>query len=178
MLMRLSNMAIGLAVAGAGFAAIGLRSLASPLAIQIETQEVAIEDLAFTPPLPFASEPTTVSLERIVVAPNASMDETFSGPVLFYIEQGTLNVNVERNRVAIVQTDDQKQTRSDQKVRGGNIPAGYGVYSADGNPGRLQNVGSDDLVLLAVLFVPQPMDAGQAVVVSATAVAPAASPSP
>lgn len=148
------------------------------LAAQVESDGVVVEDLARTLPLPFASEPTTASLERIVLAAGASIDTDFAGPVLFYIEEGALYIDVERHQVAIVQTGDQKEVRGEQEIRQGNIPAGLGVYSADGNPGPLRNTGDGDLEMLAVLFVPQPNDTDGGVTISATAMAPAASPTP
>jgi hypothetical protein len=165
------------------FAAIGAgipmaTQLSGSLATQIETDGVVVEDLAKTLPLPFASEPTTASLERIVIAPGASIDTDFVGPVLFYIEEGALNIDVERHQVAIVQAGDQKAVRGEQKIKRGNIPAGFGIYSADGNPGPLRNNGDGDLEMLAVLFVPQPNYADGGVTISATAMAPVASPSP
>jgi hypothetical protein len=151
---------------------------AMPLSAQIESRAVTVEHLASTLPLPFAPEPTTAGLERIAVAPGASLDFVFAGPVLFYIEQGTLHVDTERHQLAIVQTGDQKMIRGDQKVRRGTIPAGFGVYSADGNPGAMQNVGDENLIMLAVLFVPQPTDDEGAETYEATAVAPRATPAP
>lgn len=43
-----------------------------------------------------------------------------------------------------------------RETRRDRIPAGYGLYVADGDPGPLVNVGEDDVVLLAVNFVAQP----------------------
>ena len=150
----------------------------NPLAAQVETRSVTVERLAATPPLPFALEPTTASLERIVVAPGASSETAFNGPVLLYVEEGTLKVDWDRHRLAIVQTGDQIAIRGEQKIRKGTIPAGYGVYSADGKPGPLLNVGDTNLKMLAVLFVPQPLYESEGETMSATAGPPSGSPTP
>jgi hypothetical protein len=149
-----------------------------PLAAQIETRLVTVERLAATPPLPFAPEPTTATLEQIVIAPGASSETVFSGPVLLYIEEGTLMVDWDRHRLGIVQTGDQKAIRGEPKIRKGTIPAGFGVYSADGKPGPLLNAGDTNLKMLAVLFVPQPLYESEAETISATAEPPSASPTP
>lgn len=148
------------------------------LAAQVESRSVTVERLASTPPLPFATEPTTATLERIVIAPGADSETTFAGPVLLYVEEGTLLVDWDRHRLAIVQTGDQVAIRGEQEIRKGVIPAGFGIYSADGNPGPLANSGETNLKLLAVLFVPQPIDEGDEITMSATAGPSAASPTP
>lgn len=148
------------------------------MAAQVESRSVTVERLATTPPLPFAIEPTTATLERIVIAPGADSETTFAGPVLLYVEEGTLKVDWDRHRLGIVQTGDQVSIRGEQKLRKGTIPAGFGVYSADGNPGPLANSGDTNLKLLAVLFVPQQLDQGDAITMSATAGPTAASPTP
>lgn len=147
------------------------------LAAQVESRSVTVERLATTPPLPFAIEPTTATLERIVIAPGADSETSFAGPVLLYVEEGTLQVDWDRHRLGIVQTGDQVAIRGEQKLRKGTVPAGFGVYSADGNPGPLVNGGDSNLKLLAVLFVPQPIDEEDGFTMSATA-GPAASPTP
>lgn len=148
------------------------------MAAQLQSRSVTVERLATTPPLPFALEPTTATLERIVIAPGADSETTFAGPVLLYVEEGTLHVDWDRHRLAIVQTGDQAAIRGEQRIRKGTIPAGFGVYSADGNPGPLANSGEMNLRLLAVLFVPQPNDEGDAITMSATAGPSAATPTP
>jgi hypothetical protein len=148
------------------------------LALQVETRLVTVERLAATPPLPFAVEPTTASLERIVIAPGASSETTFNGPVLLYIEEGALKVDWDRHKLGIVQTGDQIAIRGEQRIRKGTIPSGYGVYSADGQPGPLVNAGDTNLKMLAVLFVPQPLYESEGETMSATAGPPTESPTP
>jgi hypothetical protein len=97
---------------------------------------------------------------------------------LLYVEQGTLNVDYDRYRLVIVQTGDQKAIHGEGSVRDGNVPTGYGVYSEDGVTGPLVNSGQETLRLLAVLLVPQRLDANDTPVINEGSVAAAASPIP
>jgi hypothetical protein len=133
-------------------------ALAGPLAAQVEMDGVTIEDLAQTLPLPVTEAPTTATLQRIVMVPGATLERDYHGPVLFYVERGTLLVDPDRHRLAIIQSGDDSG-RVDRGIGRGKIPAGYGIYSVDGSPGRMQNSGDEELVMLAVLFVPQPSGA-------------------
>ncbi|MCC6315495.1 MAG: hypothetical protein IT337_15955 [Thermomicrobiales bacterium] len=165
----------GVLVSAASAIEIGQASL-----LQAPADGVSIERLAFTPPLPFAMEPTTASLDRIAIEAGSALNLPDIGPVLIYIEQGTLDFDLRQHPVSIVKAGGDSDKASQRKVGRGQIPAGYGVYSADGDLGAPKNSGGEDVVLLAVWFVAQLPEAGyESAGGAATAVTgPARSPAP
>lgn len=123
---------------------------------QDDAEAVDVERLAQTLDLPFAIVPTTATLQRIRIAPGAALDVVYRDPVLFYIDQGTVKVDLKDHQIAIVNATEQARPQNEREFRRGRIPAGYSLYVADGNAGSLLNVGEGDVVLLAVIFVAQP----------------------
>jgi hypothetical protein len=148
-------------------------SQVNALRAQEVAEGVTFDRLAETLPFPPATDPTTVSLNRITIEPHSVLDMRFLGPVILYIEQGTLNVDLEQHHLAISYSGDHADAAR-QRFRRGNIPQGYGVYSADGDTGPLRNNTEELVILLAVFVVPQP--AGNSETLSATAVVPVATP--
>jgi hypothetical protein len=112
--------------------------LSGSLTVQDERDGVTIADLAATLPLPCAATSTTAALQRIVMAPGATLERDYRGPVLFFIERGTVLVDLDRHQLAIVQSGGGSDGRMDRGVSRGKIPAGYGNYSADGSLGPMQ----------------------------------------
>jgi hypothetical protein len=113
-------------------------------------------DLTETGPLPGIPAGATAALRRITIEPGDVLDIGYLGPTLYYVEQGTLVVDAAHRRLAFVGSDSAGGKRGISIGRRGEVPAGVGVYAADGDLGPARNAGSDDLVILALLIVPQP----------------------
>ncbi|HET7093973.1 MAG TPA: hypothetical protein VFI22_10855, partial [Thermomicrobiales bacterium] len=113
-------------------------------------------DLFQTGPLPAIPAGAIAGLRRITLAPGESLDIGYLGPTLYYVVQGTLGVDLEHHRLAFVGSDSTGGKRGIDIGRNGEVPAGIGVYAADGNLGPTRNVGDGDLVILALLIAPQP----------------------
>ncbi|HEU0114372.1 MAG TPA: hypothetical protein VFQ80_06840, partial [Thermomicrobiales bacterium] len=135
-------------------------------------------DLTETGPLPAIPAGASAGLRRITLAPGEALDIGYVGPTLYYVEQGTLGVDPEHHRLAFVGSDSTGGKHSIDIGRHGEVPAGIGVYTADGNLGPTRNAGDEDLVILALLIVP-PSDAIERVSGEATmAATPAAADRP
>jgi hypothetical protein len=61
-------------------------------------------DLTQTGPLPAIPAGSTAALRRITIAPGATLDIVWRGPTLYYVEQGTLGVDLKHRRLAFVRT--------------------------------------------------------------------------
>src|SRR5690348_14972017 len=85
---------------------------------QDDAAGVDVEHLAQTLDLPFATAPTTATLERVTIVPGATLDSILSrGPVLFYIDQGTLQVDVKNHQIAIVNSTEQPRPQNEREFR-------------------------------------------------------------
>jgi hypothetical protein len=112
-------------------------------------------DLTETGPLPAIPAGATAALRRIVIAPDETIDITYLGPTLYYVVHGTLGVEPDRP-LRFVRLDGAPGRGGMPIGRNGEVPAGIGVYAVDGDLGPTRNAGDDDLVILALLIVPQP----------------------
>jgi hypothetical protein len=130
-------------------------AISTPLALG-ESNGAIQMNLTETPPLPEVPSGATAVLRRITLAPGATLDVTYHGPVLYYVEQGTLGVDMKNRRLAIVQSCGANDCGTRINERRGEIQTGLGVYAADGDLGPTRNVGDQDLIVTALLIVPQP----------------------
>ena len=142
---------------------------------------IRIENLAAAPDLPFPLREIGASLDRYTYAPGAQLEVPYVGPVLIYVESGTLSLDGVGNQVDIVYPPDvveqpltgepiAESQVGEAPLVGERAEVGMGgsVYAATGDVGPTRNGGDEPLVLLVVLFVSEPrLDVTREVVESA-----------
>lgn len=111
-------------------------------------------DLTETGPLPALPAGATAGLRRITLAPGEALAIKYAGPTLYYVEQGTLGVEPDQRQLRLVRVDGAAGTDDLAIAPDGEVPAGIGVYAADGDLGPTRNMGDGDLVILALLIAP------------------------
>lgn len=144
----------------------GALALPTRQALSELPEGIGIEWLAVAPELPFRPKETGAFLQRHTYAPGAQLELPFVGPVLMYIESGTLTLDRVGNEVAVVYpakiveqplTGNQlaKLQESEALPVGSHAEVGAGgsVYAMTGEVGPTRNAGDDALVLTVVLFV-------------------------
>lgn len=118
---------------------------------------ITFEPLVESPPgplgLPGPDGPGTMIevMARITYAPGASFDFHVPGPILFYIEQGTLTVQLNQGHVGLVTPGRIPIAHSGTAARGiepVTVPAGQGIYADDGYIGATRNNGPTPAVVL------------------------------
>ena len=132
---------------------------AIPEGIRIETLAAALD-------LPLRPRETVAVLKRYAYAPGAQLDLPYVGPVLIYVESGTLSLDGVGNQVDIVYPPDvveqpltgepiaQSQVGEAPLVgEHAEVAMGGSVYAATGEVGPTRNGDDEPLVLLVVLFV-------------------------
>jgi hypothetical protein len=135
---------------------------AIPEGIRIETLAAALD-------LPFRPRETVAVLQRYTYAPGAQLDLPYVGPVLMYVESGTLSLDGVGNQVDIVYPPDvveqplTGETIAESQVgeaplvgEQAEVGMGGSVYAATGEIGPTRNGGDEPLVLLVVVFVSEP----------------------
>lgn len=164
MYRRLSGIAVGVVglalVLVAVAAATGSAPAATPTAFP---PGITFERLAASPPgslgLPGPHGPGTLTevMVRITYASGAVFAFHAPGPILYYIEQGTLTIQLNPGHTAIVLHDGSSGHSS--FTFHGNQPitlsAGQGIYADDGYIGATRNAGQTAVVVLATYLVPQ-----------------------
>ena len=128
---------------------------------------VAVERLTDTPPLPFRPRETTAALARYTFEPDGRVEHPYPGPVLVYVESGTLTIegvaaffSILNPRTEIVRgTSEPGEEASFEQIgeappegADAEIPAGGSAYAADGVLGVMRNAADAPLVLLVVAF--------------------------
>lgn len=127
---------------------------------------IQIEALAAAPDLPFRPSETSAFLMRYTYAPGAQLEVPYTGPVLAYVESGTLSLERIGSRVSILYPADiidgqqergriAKRQVGEAAPVGGKAEVGSGgsVYAETGELGPTRNASSDPLILLIVQFV-------------------------
>lgn len=143
---------------------------------------IGIERLADTASLPFASGDTSAGLARYTYGPGARLEISYPGPILAYVETGTLALDAvglavsvrQPQQVTVEATPGGGQSVSIRQEAGApvagasaEVATGGSIYAPDGALGPTRNPGDEPLVLLVVSFVTQPTTG----VMSATAMA-------
>ncbi len=127
---------------------------------------ITVEPLATASALPFGPGDVDAVLLRYTYAPGARLDVQYAGPILVYIESGTLSLEGVGEQVSILAPRhdiEQPLTgpRLGKRQKGkaphvgsrAEVAAGGSVYAETGELGPTSNQGDDVLRLLVVQFV-------------------------
>ena len=127
---------------------------------------ITVEPLAAASDLPFGSGDGDAVLLRYTYAPGARLDVPYAGPILVYIESGTLALEGVGDHVSILAPPHDieqpltggrlgKRQKGTATLAGSrvNVEAGGSVYAETGELGPTSNQGDSNLVLLVVQFV-------------------------
>lgn len=127
---------------------------------------ITLELLAAAPGSLDQSREAETFLLRYTYQPGARLDLPYPGPLLVFVEEGTLTLEQVGSNVSVippVALNDQPlaEKQSRKKHRGNampigervELPAGGSAYAETGDLGPTSNEGSDELVLLVVQFV-------------------------
>lgn len=125
-----------------------------------QDEGVSIQRLAATPPLPLWSDvPISVSLQRITYETGTDYHAQFAGPVLLYVEAGSLSIVYTGEPLTLMSGPEVTATQAvgSNLARGDEIRLAHGesVLFPDGDTGMTRNNGQDQLVVLAMLIVPE-----------------------
>lgn len=138
---------------------------------------VTFESLASTPPLPLGPPPTSAEMQRITFEPGATLALPYHGPVLYYVERGTLGLDLDGRQLTFTGVG-QGEPFGVQEGREIQLSVGQAVYAEDGDLGPVRNAGSEPLVILALVMVPEPAGVGESETVEEVAIPVPATPSP
>ncbi len=142
---------------------------------------VTVEELTNSPPLPFRPRDTTAMLARYTFEPDGLVNYPYPGPILVYVESGTLTLEGVGPSVSILHppreivratTDAGPEVAVEQigespaEGDAAEIAAGGSAYSADGALGTMRNVTDAPLVLLVVAFATYESESGEATAVA------------
>lgn len=143
-----------------------LRSAAQP-------EDVGVEQLFNTPPIAQLPPDTSVSLSRVTLQPGGSRNVRGAGPVVYYVETGSLALREPRDdspQVLMYSGPAGTPPPLGSDGRDAVLPPGYAVLVEDGVLGPIRNPGDGPLVLLALGFVPEHLEQGESTTARATAV--------
>jgi hypothetical protein len=152
-----------------GVAMVTVMASASRQVFSEVPEGIRIEALASAPELPFGPGDTTAVLFRYSYAPGASLEVPYVGPVLVYVESGTLTLDAVGEDVELLYAENvvenplsgepisRSQVGEVNPVGGrATLEAGGSAYASAGDLGLTRNAATGELVLLVVQFVSEP----------------------
>jgi hypothetical protein len=134
------------------------------LIVASQSEDVQIEKVFGTPVLNPLPPDTSISLWRLTLQPGASYDVVYPGPVISYVESGSLAVQEPRSgspQVLLYSGPETSPPPLGADRRDSVLPPGYAVLAENGAIGPIRNPGSEPTVVLLVHLVPQNLGEGE-----------------
>jgi hypothetical protein len=138
-----------------------------------QAEDVQVQNLFSSPVLKPLPPDTSVSLFRLTLQPGATHDVDLPGPVICYVESGSLAVREPRSgspQVLLYSGPEKSPPPLGSDKRDSVLPPGYAVLVEDGTLGLIRNPGNDPAVVLLLHLVPENLAEGEMVAAEATSV--------
>ncbi len=157
---QIGTLALLAALAAAAAAHESPTGTPAPLQEPAAFEGITFESLASTTPLPFGPPPTSAEMQRITFEPGVTLALRYQGPVLYYVERGTLGLDLDGRQLVFTGVG-QGEPFGVQEGQEIQLSVGQAVYAEDGDLGPVRNARSEPLVILALVIVPEPAGVGE-----------------